>query len=270
MNSFARTPLRVRHEIRFRLCQVLHAETLTPRMRRIVLGGDALDGFVTAAADDHVKLFFPAPGQDGPVLPIAGPDGITWPNDALRPTVRDYTPRRWDPVARTLTLEFVLHGDGPAASWAANAAPGDHIGVGGPRGSLIPADHDLTLLIGDETALPAIARRLEEMSPGARAIALIEIADAAEERHLPTAANAGISWIHRDGEAPGGSALLLQALDALRLPAGDAHAWLAGEIEAMRTLRTRLVERHGIPRAAIRAAGYWRTGQADAHGRIED
>ncbi len=257
MNVLARTPLRVRHETRRRLLQVVRVEQPTPRMRRIVLGGDALDGFTSAAADDHVKLFFPAPGNLAAVFPDGGP-------------VRDYTPRRFDPVARELTLEFVLHGDGPASSWAARATPGQWLGVAGPRGSmLIPEDYAAYLLAGDETALPAIARRLEEMHPGTRALALIEVADAAEERRLPTAANAEIVWLHRGKAEPGATRLLDQALRDARLPAGDLHAWLAGEIDTVRRLRAALIER-GVGRADIKAAGYWRLGHADSHGTVED
>lgn len=257
MNALSRTPLRVRHETRRRLLQVLRVEPLTPRMRRIVLGGDALDGFASAAADDHVKLFFPPPGDDRPVFPDGG-------------AVRDYTPRRYDPAARELTLEFVLHGDGPASTWAARATPGRWLGVAGPRGSLlVPDDYAAYLLAGDETALPAIARRLEEMQPGARALVLVEVADAAEERRLPTAANAEIVWLHRRRAGPGTTRLLDEALERARLPADDLHAWLAGEIDAVRRLRAALVGR-GVPRADIRAAGYWRLGHPDSHGTVDD
>lgn len=271
MTSMNRTPLRVRHEVRLRLAQVASVETLTPRMRRIVLAGEALEGFASAAADDHVKLFLPQPGQEKPVLPQLGPDGMTFPDGAIRPTIRDYTPRRFDPVGRQLTLEFVLHGDGPAAAWARQARPGQWIGVGGPRGSLlIPEDYDAYLLVGDESALPAIARRLEEMQPGARAIVLVEIEDGGEERHLHTAANASVTWLPRQGQPAGRNALLLHALQAASLPSGDIHAWLAGEIDTIRSLRAHLLEARQIPRAQIKAAGYWRVGEADSHGRIED
>src|SRR6266568_4230449 len=74
------------------------------------------------------------------------------------PVMRDYTPRRFDAVQRELDIEFALHGDGPAATWAAQAAPGQRVMIGGPRGSfIVPTDFDWHLLIGDETALPAVA-----------------------------------------------------------------------------------------------------------------
>jgi NADPH-dependent ferric siderophore reductase len=266
MNHLTRTPLRVRHPLKPRLVQVARVEQISPRMRRITFIGDDLGGFTTAAADDHVKLFFPAPGQDRPVLPSgSGPDG------AAATIRRDYTPRRFDPQSGQLTIEFVIHGDGPASTWAAQAEPGQWLGVGGPRGSMLtPDDYDTYLLAGDETALPAIARHLEEMPPGVRALVLIEVADAREERHLPTAANATIQWLHRNGIAAGHATLLDHALRKLMLPDGDTYAWLAGEIETIRRLRRYLTEEEGIPRDQIRAAGYWRLGDPGSHAKLDD
>jgi NADPH-dependent ferric siderophore reductase len=175
-----RTARRVRHETKMRLLQVREVSRLTPKMVRIVVGGEALAGFVSAAHDDHVKLFFPQPGQDKPVLPTPTPNGPVYPDGAARPAARDYTPRRYDAVANTLTIDFVLHGEGPATSWAAQARPGQFLGVGGPRGSfIVPDDFDWYLFVGDETAVPAIGRRLEELPAGTRVIAVVEVADPA-------------------------------------------------------------------------------------------
>jgi NADPH-dependent ferric siderophore reductase len=108
------------------------------------------------------------------------------------------------------------------------------------------------------------------MRPGVRALVLIEVADAREERHLPTAANAAIQWLYRDGIAAGHSTLLEQALRNLMLPTGDTYAWLAGEIEMIRRLRRYLIEEEGLARSQVRAAGYWRIGEADSHGTLDD
>ena len=146
------------------------------------------------------------------------------------------------------------------------AQPGQSIGIGGPRGSLLtPQDYETYLLAGDETALPAIARHLEEMQPGARALVFIEVANAAEERHLPTAANATIAWLHRHNAPAGTTTLLDEAFKTAELPPGDTYAWIATEIETARRLRTYLTEEESIPRDQIRAAGYWRIGAAGAH-----
>ena len=271
MNDISRAPLRIRHDPKLRLVQVSGVEQLSPRMRRITLYCDSLLYFTSAAADDHVKLFFPAPGQDRPVLPARGGSGIGSANGAVSAQVRDYTPRWFNPHRRELIIEFVIHGDGPGSSWAAQAAPGQWIGVGGPRGSfLTPDDYDTYLLAGDETALPAIARHLEEARAGARVLALIEVEDAREERHLPTAANAAITWLHRNGHASGTSVLLEQAIRTIELSEGETYAWLAGEIETVRRLRRYMIEERGLSRGQVRAAGYWRVGNAGAHARLDD
>ena len=271
MNQISRTPVRVRHQTRLRLAAVSRVERISPQMRRITFAGEQLDGFVSLGADDHVKLFFPAPGQDRPVLPTLQGGDVVYPDGATRPAVRDYTPRRFDAASRELTIEFVIHGEGPASSWAAQAEPGQLLGIGGPRGSfLTPDDCETYVLAGDATALPAISRHLEEMRPGAGACVLIEVADAAEERHLPTAANASITWLHRDGLAAGTTGLLEAALRELQIPAGETFAWVAGEIETARRLRRYLMEEEGLPRGQIRASGYWRSGDAGTHASLDD
>jgi NADPH-dependent ferric siderophore reductase len=108
------------------------------------------------------------------------------------------------------------------------------------------------------------------MSPGASVTAVIEVADRHEERDLPTAANAQITWLHRNGEPPGTPLLLANALKSLIIPAGDIHAWIACEIEVARHLRQYLIVEEGLSRAQIKAAGYWRRGEAGAHANIED
>jgi NADPH-dependent ferric siderophore reductase len=268
MDAMSRAPMRVRHENGLRMAQVVFVEPVSPRMRRITFHAPGFAAFSSAAADDHVKLFFPAPGQTQPVLPVLGPQALS--AETPKPIVRDYTPRRFDTAACELTIEFVLHADGPASNWAAHAKPGDLLGIAGPRGSLlIPEDYGTYLLIGDETALPAIARRLEEMHPGIAAIAIIEVADRHEERRLATAANAAVTWLHRNGRQAGRSGLLEAAVRSLQLPAGEVHAWIACEIEVARRLRQYFMEEEALPRSRIKAAGYWKIGEAGAHDKIE-
>ena len=138
---------RHRHETRRRLLTVESVEDLTPHMRRVVLGGSDLDGFVSLAPDDHIKLILDTGGD--------------------KPEMRDYTPRAFDPTARRLTVDFALHDAGPATAWALAAAPGDTITVGGPRGSAVVAPvFDWWLLIADETGLPAMGRWVEELAAG--------------------------------------------------------------------------------------------------------
>ena len=177
MTQHSRLVERVRHELKFRVAKVLKSERITPQMARITLASDDFESFISLAYDDHCKVFFPEAGATGFPVPERGENGLVFP-DGKRPEARDYTPRYYDNAARTLTLDFVLHGDGAASGWAQDAKPGDTIGVGGPRGSfVVRGDFDWYLLVGDETALPAISRRLEELPRDARAIAVLELAD---------------------------------------------------------------------------------------------
>jgi NADPH-dependent ferric siderophore reductase len=275
---------RVRHELKMRLLQVRRVEHVTPRLLRVTLAGDDLEGFTSAAFDDHVKVFFPAPGQDRPELPQLGPNGPGGPGgpDATDtpPTARrDYTPRRYDPATRELDIEFALHGHGPAAQWAAQARAGQYLGVGGPRGSMVmEGDFDGYLMVGDETALPAIARRLEELPAGARVWVVAEVADAKEEQTFRTLADLTVRWVHRgaldDAVSPGPAAspgdAVVAALRDLRLPDGDVYAWVAAESSVAKAVRAYLVGERGLNKAWVKAAGYWRRGAEATHDKHED
>jgi NADPH-dependent ferric siderophore reductase len=188
-----RVVTRVRHEVKMRRLEVRRSEGLSPSMVRLVLAGDDLAGFTSAGFDDHVKIFLPAPGAREPLLPTMGPKGLAFPEGAERPAARDFTPRKYDAEAGELTIDFVLHDAGPATAWAAQARPGDYLGVGGPRGSMIvPKDFRMHVLIGDETAIPAIARRLEELPGGVRARVFAEVEAPGHELNLESAAGSRI------------------------------------------------------------------------------
>ncbi|QET06060.1 MULTISPECIES: siderophore-interacting protein [Cupriavidus] len=263
------TVQRVRHTLRMRQLQVLRVRKISSQLLRVTLGGPDLADFVSASFDDHIKVFFPAAGQEKPVLPEVGPEGITFPEGATRPQARDYTPRRYDPVAQELDIEFVLHGDGPASTWAAQARPGQYLGVGGPRGSfVIPREFDWHLLIGDDTALPAIGRRLEELGTDARAVVVLEVSDAGSHIPLVTGPNIEVHWVHRE-DRPEGS-MLLPTLRWVSLPEGDGYVWAAGEGAAMREVRKYLVEERGVDKSRIRASAYWKRGNAAVHETIDD
>jgi len=266
-----RVARRVRHEAKRRLVQVREVSHLTPKMLRIVVGGDELAGFVSAAHDDHVKLFFPPPGEEKPVFPEQTPNGPVYPEGAPRPAARDYTPRRYDAGANTLTLDFVLHGDGPAAAWAAQARPGHFLGVGGPRGSfIVPDDFDWYLLAGDETALPAIGRRLEELPASARAIVVAEVADAGEEQQFDGRARLETHWLHRGGAEASDESLLQKAIAELPLPSGEGYAWVAAEAATAKALRAHLVEERGLSKERVKAAAYWKQGAVAVHETYND
>lgn len=252
-----RTSERIRHELRFRLATVVRNERLTPRMARITLHHPDFTQFRSAAYDDHVKLFFAPPGAPL-ALPEIGPNGLSFPPGA-RPEGRDYTPRRIDLAAGEVVIDFVLHGDGPAARWASAAGPGDTVGVGGPRASFVVREpYDWYLLAGDETALPAIGRRIEELPAGAFAIAVVEIADAEERQIVHAAARLELRWVFRNE-----GRTLVDAVRAMPLPPGTGYAFVAGESAMSAALRTHLIEERAMSRGNVKTAGYWRRGEAD-------
>lgn len=247
----------VRHTIVRRSIEVLSVKRITPHMQRVVFGGEELRGFASAAPDDHVKLIFPN-AQGELVFPTLGPNGPEYPPGVLPSPMRDYTPRDYDAQRNELIVDFVIHGDGPASTWAEQARPGQQIGVGGPRGSFVIAeDFDYYVLVGDETALPAIGRRLDEMHAGARVKVLAEVPEAADRQPLGSQAQFSVHWLERDGVDDAGSDLLERALRELPEWPGDTFYWIAAESRRARAMRQYLAEERGVPKEWIRATGYW-------------
>ncbi|ODT71075.1 MAG: NADPH-dependent ferric siderophore reductase [Pelagibacterium sp. SCN 63-23] len=257
-----RAPQRVRHETRLRLLTATQVTDITPLMRRVRLEGD-LVGFASPGHADHIKAFFFPEGVT-PLLPPIGPNGAEFP-PGTRPEMRDYTPRFWNVEDGWIELDFVLHGDGPASLWAESAAPGTTLVIGGPRGSVVvPMAYDWYLLAGDETALPAIGRRIEELPAGAKVLAFIEVENAAEEQVFGTKSDLALAYVHRNGAAAGTTGLLLEALKGADFPAGTAYAYIAGEVTMAQSIRAHLTAERGFDPRYIKAAGYWRLGVADA------
>lgn len=251
---------RLRHPVQLRELKVLRSEEVTPQMRRIVLGGEALAGFHSAAPDDHVKLFFPN-SEGAFVTPTMTPEGPRWPEGALPSPTRDYTPRWHDTESGELAIDFVLHGDGAASSWAQRAKAGDALVVGGPRGSFVVADdYDQYVLFGDETALPAIGRWLEEMAEGCVAEVFIEIADEGERQALESEAEVRVHWLERNGVDAASSRLLEETLRDFELPDGETFFWIATESRRARMMRKFIEGQLGVPNDSIRATGYWQAG----------
>ena len=241
---------RVMHEIKRRRLQVLRVVDLTPRMRRITLGGPELADFISLGTDDHVKLLFPQNAEQTAALETMVLGGK---NEGPMPEMRDYTPRRYDLDTLELDIDFVLHGDGPASTWAEQAKPGQFLHIGGPRGSMIVPDiFDSYPLIGDETALPAIGRRLEELPAGRKVLAVIEIADAAEQQVLGSAAEVEVIWVLR------GQDDLLDVVRNLTLPSGTLYSFVATETKLSRQVRRVLLDTHKVNEEYLKAVGYWR------------
>lgn len=200
-NRTGQTQINFLQQVGRRVLSVSRTEEITPRYRRVYLTGDDLaDGFpyVRFAPTDHVKLFFPQPDSGELVLPVPG-QGLRAPEDGPRPIFRDYTVRRWLPESRELVIDFVLHEHGISSRWAREAGVGDRLGVLGPRGNIVfPEDYAWYLLAGDEAALPALSRFVEELPASARATVIVEVADAAEQQQLGERDGITVTWLLRD------------------------------------------------------------------------
>jgi len=181
---------------------------------------------------------------------------------------RHYTIRDIDKAAGRVDIDFVLHGDSPAGRWARGAERSQAIEAHGPRGrTSLAGDVDHHLFLGDETCIPGIFAMAESLPAGAKATALIEIADESEKQTLTSAADVRIEWISRDGAAPGPNSLLLDRLQALNPSATDTHAYVIGETSNVRAQRHYLLA-HGFDKARITAEGYWRPGRVGGHDHV--
>ena len=251
-----------RFPITLRELQVVGIEDLTPRMRRITLAGPQLGpfeadgrsfpGFESLGPDDHIKLFFPDPATGDLSLPRQGEGRLHWPQDP--PAIsREYTPRGFDPASGRLVLDFVLHGHGVAGTWAARAVVGQRIHLGGPRASMLLPDAARYLLIGDETALPAIANWLEMLPATAQVAAHVLIG--AEEAKIPLPRP--VEWhAYDDADADAMAALIRDAGVA-----SDTYVWAGGERAAIAALRAHLGGL-GHPADLTDLSNYWTRGAA--------
>ena len=241
----------------FRAMRVVGVKELTPHMRRITLSGNDLARFETTD-NLHVKLYIPR-GRTAPEWPSLARNGrIEWPRGDASLTGRKYTIRRVDVAAGLVDIDFVVHGDsGPGTAFARRAAPGDEVGMMGPGGLGLRAA-DWYLLAGDETALPAIARILENLPPSAEAVVRIEVSDRHERQKLESAAGMDIVWLERDGAAPG--VRLVEAVRSVRWPSDtrDTFAWAGCEHGAFKAIRSYLRKERGLARDRHLVVAYWR------------
>ncbi|MEV5200095.1 siderophore-interacting protein [Streptomyces sp. NPDC053720] len=253
---------KVGYPIGIRATEVVRTATVGAGLLRVTLGGAGAEGFEAHAPDEHVKLLFPDP--DGS-LRLPEPNGLmlSWPRPAS--VSREYTVRRYDPVAGEIDIDVALHDGGLASKWACEARPGDILHLAGPPGGMIvPHTYDRYLLAGDITALPAIARWLEELPRTARGWAFVEVVDAAQEIELSAPEGVEVHWLHR-GDRPAGSGdALARAVTAVRVPEGErVYVWAAGEAGQIKPLRRWARDELRLEKADSDITGYWKCGVAD-------
>lgn len=179
---------------------------------------------------------------------------------------RHYTIRTADRDAGTFAVDFVMHADTPGPRFARTARPGDHVQARGPRGRTFLRETPSHLMIGDETALPAIMHMIESLPAGARAQAIIEVPDASWEEPVPPGADAAIRWVHRAGP-PRPSEMLIDALNDSGITLGEGTAYILAETSTVRALRHHLQDL-GAEKEQLVCEGYWRPGREGGHDHI--
>lgn len=225
---------------------VTSSAQLTPHMHRIQLTAPELAGFGYQSGQD-VMLLVAAEGK--------------------RPLRRRYTIRSFDPGSLLLTLDVVLHGDGPGERWVRSARPGDSIEGIGPRGKITTSPAaDWHLFMGDESALPAIFAMTEALPGDADATLVVEVPEPADEQELSSPARTYLSWLHRMDGPAGDPALLAAEAAEVELPPGRGHAYLLGEARVVLALRE-ILARRGLADDQVSPKAYWGRGRANAgHG----
>jgi len=242
---------------------VERVEWATPSLVRVVLGGDGLAGFTPSpCTDGYVNVAIPPAGA-----PYRAPfalDELKGLPAEQRPYRRRYTVRRWDRERRQLTLEIVVHGDaGAGGGWATSARPGDALVFTGPAGAYRPDPAaDWHLMVGDESALPAIAASLEAVPAGAPAVVRLVCDGPEHEIALDGRARLDVAWLHRTG-GPGDEELLAAAVRDLIFPPGRVHAFVHGEAGETRAVRRHLLADRGVAPDDLSCSPYWRRGMTD-------
>ncbi|WP_116045173.1 siderophore-interacting protein [Amycolatopsis palatopharyngis] len=261
----------------YRMMHVARVEPLTPHLVRVCFNGADLHDVRDVAPDQYIKLFLPLEGQARPQLPppLAAEDQVaSWYRrylampDGVRPPMRTYTIRALRPERGELDIDFVLHPDaGPASAWAGSAAPGDEVAFLGPHGLYsVPEGTRKQLLVGDESALPAIGAILDALPRDESATVIVEVGGPADRIRLESQGDADVAWVYR-GEAEHGDALLA-AVRAADFPSEAVYAWVSGEATLVKHVRRHLVRERGVDKRAITFTGYWRRGASeDDQGR---
>ena len=242
-----------------RQVEVVDVKPLTPRLVAVVFAGESLAGFAEPTPTAHIKLFLP--DTEGNVArPVVGLDGrLEWPDG--RPTMRTYTPRRFDAAGRhPRGAGSFCTATGRPRGGPRRPSPASRAAIGGPGGRFSVDPTATSWWIGgDESALPAIATLLEALPDDVTGQVHLEVEGPEARIGLPAHAGVEVTWHDRVGE-PG--AALVDALNQAGL-GDDTHFWIACEASAVRKARSYLLDDRALPRPQVTTRGYWRVGEAN-------
>ena len=257
---------------------VLRTEKLSAHWIRVTLGGGEVEKFRPMGFDQWFRLFLPIGGDAGlDRVPAKANKMFGYLKflripDGERPVMRNYSVRAYRPAegesGAEIDVDFVLHGSaaegtaGPASRWAETCAPGEHVLIIDEGLTFNPErGTDRILLVGDETALPAISSIAASVPSSATGTAIIEVPSDEDALAFPHPEGLTVEWIVRPhDEQPG--ALALRRLAELELPAAPFHAYAAGEQSLASGVRKHLVGERGVDKNAVSFCGYWKIGAA--------
>ena len=248
------SPTRLRREPPpLRSLEVVESLPRSPRMMRIVVGGPELPGLVVPDPAASVRLLVPWPGEDFELPTWNGNEFLL--ADGRRPALRTFTPVAVD--GEHLTIDIVRHPGGAISEWAETASAGDPCAVSGPgRGETIDESAARYVLLGDETAIPAIEQLLGAIPAGTRVETHIEIVDDTARLDLPPHPDASTQWHVADPADPPGSTLR-RAITEVAVDDGT-RVWAAGEAAAVQAIRKHLFDERDTPRSHTTIRGYWK------------
>lgn len=256
--------------------RVLGSKQVSPNFIRVTIGGEELRSFTPMGFDQWFRMFIPQEGQT--TLRVPSATSNLWyaqylaMSKSTRPVVRNYTVRGFRAAEHAvygedvpeLDIDLVSHGDaGPASAWARSAAPGDELALLDEGLIYNPTpEAQWQLLVGDESALPAIMGILGSAPADLRAEVFVEIPHAEDAQQVDTPAGVNLHWLVRPDPHQRPGALALETVRQAELPAGPSYTFVAGESDLSTGLRRHLVNDRKVPKSDIAFTGYWKHGKS--------